>query len=59
MNLQPHLDELRSDAAERGSISSSATDSQKRDFFAKIGDHLTALVSELEHHIAAKETGSK
>ena len=48
MNLQPHPDKLRADAAESALMSSSALDSERRDFFAKIGDHLTTLTSELE-----------
>jgi len=47
MNLQPHPDKLRADAAESALMSSSALDSERRDFFAKIGDHLTTLTSEL------------
>jgi hypothetical protein len=50
-DMQTHLEKLRSDAAECGVISDLATDSQKRELFARLAAHLSALADEVEHAI--------
>lgn len=53
-DMQTHLEKLRSDAAECGVISDLATDSQKRELFARLAAHLSALADEVEHAIAVQ-----
>ena len=51
MDLQVHLNKIRSDAAECRLLSSLATDG-KGEVFAKTAEHLNALASDLEKTIA-------
>jgi hypothetical protein len=55
-DLKAHQEKLRCDAEECAFISQLATDSSKRELFARLADHLTVLVSEVEREIAAKLT---
>jgi hypothetical protein len=48
---------LRTDAAECALIRDLATDKNKRELFARLADHLSALAGEVERAIS--ETGSK
>jgi hypothetical protein len=53
-DMQTHLEKLRSDAAECALISDLATDKDKRELFAKLSAHLTALAKEVERAMASK-----
>jgi hypothetical protein len=53
-DMQTHLEKLRTDAAECGLIRDLATDSQKRELFARLAAHLSALADEVERAIQAK-----
>jgi hypothetical protein len=46
------LEKLRREAAESGLISGLATDKTKREFFAKLAQHLNALADEVERAMA-------
>ena len=50
-DMRTHLEKLRSDAAECSVISNLATDSKKRELFARLAAHLSALADEVEHAI--------
>jgi hypothetical protein len=54
-DMQAHLEKLRSDAAECALISSLATNQEKKELFARLAKHLTALASEVERAIAKGE----
>jgi hypothetical protein len=47
-DLQAQLRKLRADAAECKLISDLATDGQKRELFARLGEHLSILADEIE-----------
>ena len=53
-DMKAHLEKLRTDAAECALIRDLATDLKKRELFARLADHLSALASEVEAAIAAK-----
>jgi hypothetical protein len=53
-DYRAHLEKLRTDAAECKLISDLATDPQKRDFFARLAQHLTTLGNEVEREMAAR-----
>jgi hypothetical protein len=53
-NMQESLDKLRADAAELLMMSVLATDAQKREYFARLADHLNVLASEIARAIAGK-----
>jgi hypothetical protein len=53
-DMQEHLDKLRADAAEFSMMSVLATDAQKREYFARLADHLNVLASEIARAIAGK-----
>jgi hypothetical protein len=55
-DLKAHLEKLRCDAEECSFISQLATDSNKKELFARLADHLSVLASEVERAIAAKLT---
>jgi hypothetical protein len=50
--MQAQLEKLRMDAAECARIRDLATDPKKRELFARLAEHLTALASEVERAIA-------
>jgi hypothetical protein len=50
-DMQTHLEKLRSDAAECVLIRDLATDAQKRELFARLAEHLSALADDVEHAI--------
>jgi hypothetical protein len=56
-DMKAHLEKLRADAAECALIRDLATDTQKRELFTRLADHLSTLASEVEAAIAAKLTG--
>ena len=47
-DLQAHLKKLRANAAECKLISDLATDGEKRELFARLGEHLSILADEIE-----------
>jgi hypothetical protein len=47
-DMQTHLEKLRNDAAECTLIRDLATDKKKRELFARLADHLTALADDVE-----------
>ena len=51
-DMEAHLEKLRRDAAECAIIRDLATDSKKRELFAKLAEHLSVLASEVERAIA-------
>ena len=55
--MQAHLEKLRCDAEECALISKLATDSRKKELFARLAEHLTTMASEIERAIAAKLAG--
>ncbi len=46
--LMAQPDKLRADAAECAVIRDYATDQEKRELFARLADHLSALAAEME-----------
>jgi hypothetical protein len=52
-DMQARLEKLRDDAADCAIISGLATTKEKRDLFAKLAAHLTALADEVERAISA------
>jgi hypothetical protein len=56
-DMQAHLEKLRCDAEECALISKLATDSRKKELFARLAEHLTTMASEIERAIAAKLAG--
>jgi Mor family transcriptional regulator len=53
-SMQESLDKLRADAAKFSMMSVLATDAQKREYFARLADHLNVLASEIARAIAGK-----
>jgi hypothetical protein len=53
-DMMAHLEKLQTDAAECALISNLATDVTKRELFARLSQHLTALASEVERAIAER-----
>ena len=51
-DMQAQLEKLRTDAAECALIHDLATDPKKRELFARLAEHLTALASAVERAIA-------
>jgi hypothetical protein len=58
-DMEAHLKKLRTDAVECALIRDLATDSEKRDLFTRLAEHLSTLASELEAAIAAKLAGEE
>jgi hypothetical protein len=58
-DMQAHLEKLLCDAEECTLISRLATDPQKKELFARLAEHLTALASEVERAIAVKLMGEE
>jgi len=54
--MQASLERLRTDAAEAALIRDLATDSRKRELFARLADHFATLVAEVERAIATHPT---
>ena len=52
-DMERRLERLREDAAECAISSGLATDKEKRDLFAKLAAHLTALADEVERAMKA------
>jgi hypothetical protein len=52
--MQAQLEKLKTDAAECALIRDLATDPKKRELFARLAEHLTALASEVEQAIAER-----
>ena len=53
-DMQIHLEKLLRDASEYKLISDLATDIEKRELFARMSEHFTALATELESAIARR-----
>jgi hypothetical protein len=53
-DMQASLEKLRTDAAEAALIRDLATDSNKRELFARLATHLTTLATEVERAIAVR-----
>jgi hypothetical protein len=53
-DMQASLAKLRTDAAEAALIRDLATDSNKRELFARLAAHLTTLATEVERAIAVR-----
>jgi hypothetical protein len=51
-DMQASLEKLRTETAECALIRDLATDSRKRDLFARLADHLAALAKHVEAAIA-------
>jgi hypothetical protein len=56
-DMMAHLEKLRIDAEDCALISKLATDSQKRELFARLAEHLSLLASEVERAMATKMAG--
>jgi hypothetical protein len=56
-DMAAHLEKLRVDAEECVLISKLATDTQKRELFARLAEHLGVLASEVERAMATKMAG--
>jgi hypothetical protein len=54
-DMQAQLDKLREQAAECTNIASQATDTAKRELFARLAQHFSVLASEVEKAIAKTE----
>lgn len=54
-DMRASLEKLRTDAAEAALVRDLATDRGKRELFAKLADHFTALAAEVERAIAEAE----
>jgi hypothetical protein len=54
-DMQASLEKLRTDAAEAALIRDLTTDIRKRELFANIADHLTALAEVVERAIANRQ----
>lgn len=54
LDMQTHLEKLRSDAAECTLIRDLATNPAKRELFTRLADHLSTLACDIEAVIAAK-----
>jgi hypothetical protein len=59
LDMQAHLEKLRSDAAECTLIRDLATDPAKRELFTRLADHLSTLACDIEANLAAKHGGGK
>jgi hypothetical protein len=57
--MQVSLEKQRADAAEAALISELATDSTKRELFARSSTHLAMLATEVERAIAARLANEK
>ena len=51
-NMQESLDKLRADAVTFSVMSVLETDAEKREYFARLADHLNVLASEVARAIA-------
>jgi hypothetical protein len=56
-DLKTHLEKLRADAAECLLIRDLATDAHKRELFARLAEHLSALADQVEHAIMQAARG--
>ena len=56
-DMKTHLEKLRADAAECLLISDLATDAHKRELFARLAEHLSALADQVEHAIMRAARG--
>ncbi|HXP41885.1 MAG TPA: hypothetical protein VN833_16635 [Candidatus Acidoferrales bacterium] len=59
MDMQASLEKLRADAAEAALIRDLATDSSKRELFARLSAHMTTLATEVERTMATRLAGGK
>jgi hypothetical protein len=59
IGVQASPEKLRADAAEAALIGDLATDSSKRELFARLSIHLATLATEVERAIAARLTNEK
>jgi hypothetical protein len=59
IDMQASLEKLRADAAEAALIRDLATDSNKRQLFARLSAHLTVLATEVERAIAMRLANEK
>jgi hypothetical protein len=55
-DMQLHLEKLRVQAAAREMIRDLATDTAKRELFAKLAEHFKVLASEVERAIRERST---
>lgn len=58
-DMQASLEKLRADAAEAARMRDLATDSQKRELFARLSAHLATLATEVERAIEMRRTNEK
>jgi hypothetical protein len=56
-DMQAHLEKLRADAAECVLIRDLATNAQKRELFARLAEHLSALADQVEQAIMQTARG--
>jgi hypothetical protein len=56
-DMQTHLEKLRADAAECVLIRDLATNAQKRELFARLAEHLSALADQVEQAIKQASRG--
>jgi hypothetical protein len=59
LDIQVHLQKLRSDADECAFISRNATDLRKRELFARLAEHLNRLAQEVEREMGERETAQE
>jgi hypothetical protein len=59
INMKASLEKLRADAAEAALIRDLATDSIKRELFARLAMHLATLAKEVERAIAMRLADEK
>jgi hypothetical protein len=48
-DMQAHLDKLRTQMAECELVRDRATDTQKRELFAEVAEHLKMLAAQIDH----------
>lgn len=53
-DIKAQLEKLRADAAECALIRDLATDTKKRELFAKLAEHLDVLASEVERALGSE-----
>jgi hypothetical protein len=58
-DMPASLEKLRIDAAEAALIHDLATDTNKRELFARLAAHLTTLAKDVEHAIAMRLANEK
>jgi hypothetical protein len=59
IDTQASLEKLRANAAEAALIGALATDSSKRELFARLSIHLATLATEIERAIAKRPANEK